>query len=58
MSWDGSDGAWTAMPQPRKRSKGWAKNGQAGNKNFNPPYPLTETALLSRIERDQARQVL
>ena len=42
------------MPAVR-RAKGWRKAKKPGNKNTNPPYPLMETALLSRIERDQAR---
>mmetsp|Transcript_16275 Transcript_16275/g.41838 ORF Transcript_16275/g.41838 Transcript_16275/m.41838 type:complete len:134 (-) Transcript_16275:42-443(-) len=32
-----------------------ADNKKKGNKNHNPRYPLTETALESRIQRDQAR---
>lgn len=42
------------MP-PARRAKAWAAKKKPGNKNKNPPYPLTESALLSRIDRDKAR---
>jgi hypothetical protein len=39
----------------RRRARGWRNDKKTGNKNHKPPYPLTKSALLSRIQRDQAR---
>jgi len=39
----------------RRRARGWRNDKKTGNKNHKPPYPLTKSALLSRIQRNQAR---